>query len=276
MYYAALHTPAGPIWVAWREPDAPAVIGEDHHRDTDFLDFVATLRIDPPQPTAAVPQALARRLRRAARGDRDDRGPVDLFYLTPFRRRVLEKVREIPRGQVRSYGWVAREIGHPRAMRAVGTTLRNNPLGFLVPCHRVRRADAGTAVVMNATVATHTTADAGVTVATHTTAGTSAPAEAPVAAATPTVLRQRQDNGAASRDRRLQAEGVDLDLLTWLMRRGSSLCGDRNTRTYCLPSCSTWRNPGARPIYFHNAAEARAAGYRPCSRCKPSAMRFSL
>jgi O-6-methylguanine DNA methyltransferase len=61
--------------------------------------------------------------------------------LTPFSQAVLRKTREIPRGEVRPYGWVAREIGHPAAVRAVGTALANNPIPYFIPCHRVVRTD---------------------------------------------------------------------------------------------------------------------------------------
>ncbi|MHB8576597.1 MAG: methylated-DNA--[protein]-cysteine S-methyltransferase, partial [Dehalococcoidia bacterium] len=66
---------------------------------------------------------------------------VDLSWLPPFQRRVLEKTAEIPHGEVRPYGWVAREIGSPGATRAVGTALGHNPIPLLIPCHRVVRSD---------------------------------------------------------------------------------------------------------------------------------------
>src|SRR5450759_5374604 len=65
----------------------------------------------------------------------------DLRGLTSFEQAVLRKTREIPRGEVRPYGWVAREIGRPAAMRAVGTALANNPIPYFIPCHRVVRMD---------------------------------------------------------------------------------------------------------------------------------------
>lgn len=65
----------------------------------------------------------------------------DLSALSPFERAVLEKALEIPAGQVRSYGWIAREIGRPAAVRAVGTALARNPVPLLIPCHRVVRTD---------------------------------------------------------------------------------------------------------------------------------------
>ena len=69
------------------------------------------------------------------------RKTFDLSHLTEFQRAVLEKAREIPRGQVRPYGWIAAEIGHPKAVRAVGSALANNPVPYFIPCHRVVRSD---------------------------------------------------------------------------------------------------------------------------------------
>jgi methylated-DNA-[protein]-cysteine S-methyltransferase len=70
--------------------------------------------------------------------------PVDLSGTTPFQRRVLEVVACIPRGEVRPYGWVAGEAGSPKASRAVGTVMANNPVPLLIPCHRVVRNDGTT------------------------------------------------------------------------------------------------------------------------------------
>ena len=54
---------------------------------------------------------------------------------------VWLKALEIPRGEVRAYGWIAAEIGRPKAVRAVGTALAHNPVPLVVPCHRVVRSD---------------------------------------------------------------------------------------------------------------------------------------
>lgn len=67
--------------------------------------------------------------------------PLDLSALPGFQRRVLEAAAQIPFGAARPYAWVARRIGSPRAVRAVGTALAKNPVPFLVPCHRVVRSD---------------------------------------------------------------------------------------------------------------------------------------
>ena len=57
--------------------------------------------------------------------------------LTPFAVKVYKAVLTIPLGEVRTYKWVAGKAGHPRAARAVGMVLKNNPLPLVIPCHRV-------------------------------------------------------------------------------------------------------------------------------------------
>lgn len=61
--------------------------------------------------------------------------------MTPFEARVYAVVRRIPKGQVRSYQWVARQLGNPNLARAVGNALNRNPDPQRTPCHRVIRAD---------------------------------------------------------------------------------------------------------------------------------------
>ena len=66
---------------------------------------------------------------------------LDLEHATPFQRQVWEATRSIPYGETRSYSWVAKCIGKPAAVRAVGQALGKNPLPIVVPCHRVIAAD---------------------------------------------------------------------------------------------------------------------------------------
>jgi methylated-DNA-[protein]-cysteine S-methyltransferase len=61
--------------------------------------------------------------------------------LTKFELAVLRATLEIPFGETRTYAWVARRIGKPKAVRAVGSALRNNPWPLIIPCHRVIRSD---------------------------------------------------------------------------------------------------------------------------------------
>jgi O-6-methylguanine DNA methyltransferase len=65
----------------------------------------------------------------------------DLRGLSEFEQAVLRKAFEIPRGEVRPYSWIAREIGRPEAVRAAGSALAKNPVPVLIPCHRVVRSD---------------------------------------------------------------------------------------------------------------------------------------
>ncbi|MBT3350843.1 MAG: methylated-DNA--[protein]-cysteine S-methyltransferase [Nitrospinaceae bacterium] len=58
---------------------------------------------------------------------------VDLSGLTSFSRDVLRAAEKIPYGETRSYGWVAKESGHPKASRAVGGALHRNPVPLLIP-----------------------------------------------------------------------------------------------------------------------------------------------
>lgn len=60
---------------------------------------------------------------------------------TPFQRAVWELLTEIPFGGTRSYAWLAAQLGHPRAVRAVAAANRANALSIFIPCHRVVGSD---------------------------------------------------------------------------------------------------------------------------------------
>ncbi len=60
---------------------------------------------------------------------------------TEFQKKVWLTLLKIPYGEVRSYKWMAEEIGSPRAARAVGNALNKNPLPVILPCHRIIAAD---------------------------------------------------------------------------------------------------------------------------------------
>jgi O-6-methylguanine DNA methyltransferase len=66
-------------------------------------------------------------------------GSLDLRGVTAFHLQVFEVVRRIPFGTTCTYGQVARELGRPLAVRAVGGALARNPFPIVVPCHRVLR-----------------------------------------------------------------------------------------------------------------------------------------
>ncbi len=56
---------------------------------------------------------------------------------TPFQIKVWESLLKIPEGRVSTYGDIASKIGNPNSFRAVGTAIGNNPVAYLIPCHRV-------------------------------------------------------------------------------------------------------------------------------------------
>lgn len=139
-----MRTPAGPGLVAWTArgvialesfvtggPPGPA-------GRIRFLETVTALAGEP-AAAAPLPDSLRARIRIALAGD-TSAAPVDLSVFQPLRRQVYRAVMAIPRASVASYADVARDIGKPRAWRAVGSALRRCPVDFLIPCHRVVHA----------------------------------------------------------------------------------------------------------------------------------------
>ncbi len=134
--YAIFDTVLGAVYVAWNRFGVSAAM-----RSKSPAEFEEWFRNDVGRPLVRVepPADLGEKIQDQLDGKRRMR--FDLRGLTPFTQAVLRKTQEIPRGQVRPYGWIAREIGHPAAVRAVGTALANNPIPYFIPCHRVIRTD---------------------------------------------------------------------------------------------------------------------------------------
>lgn len=65
------------------------------------------------------------------------------MFGAPFQIKVWEALLDVPSGHVTTYSDIARAIGHPRAVRAVGTAVGRNPVSFLIPCHRALRKAGG-------------------------------------------------------------------------------------------------------------------------------------
>jgi methylated-DNA-[protein]-cysteine S-methyltransferase len=68
---------------------------------------------------------------------------LDLTWMTPFRRLVMEECAKIPRGKTSTYAELARRAGNAKAFRAVGATMATNPVPIVVPCHRVLGSGGG-------------------------------------------------------------------------------------------------------------------------------------
>jgi len=70
------------------------------------------------------------------------KGPFDMRG-TPFQVDVWKAIYSIPHGKLTSYGGIAKQIGRPKAVRAVGNAVGDNPMGLIVPCHRVVWGNGG-------------------------------------------------------------------------------------------------------------------------------------
>ena len=91
----------------------------------------------------SVPDEYREAIERALRGEPTTLPPIDISRLSEFEQQVLRSIAKIPRGEARSYEWVARVVGRPKAVRAVGNVMASNPVPLLLPCHRVVPASGG-------------------------------------------------------------------------------------------------------------------------------------
>lgn len=90
------------------------------------------------------PTALSPLADQAFPRDGSNREPAQLFLIgAPFQIKVWEALMQIPTGYVTTYSDIARVIGHPKAVRAVGTAVGRNPISWLIPCHRAMRKSGG-------------------------------------------------------------------------------------------------------------------------------------
>lgn len=134
--YDVYESPVGEVVVTFN----PEGVSSVDLADPRFADRFATrfgrvlLRAEPPRDWGRyIPEAID--------AGRPGRVPVDLRSVTPFRQTVLRTTATIPKGEVRAYSWLAAEVERPRAVRAVGSAVANNPIPLIIPCHRVVRAD---------------------------------------------------------------------------------------------------------------------------------------
>ena len=136
--YFALDSPLGRLLVAYNDFGISAV-----GRGSNTQQFEQQFRARYARPIRATtpPDDLGQLILDRLSGAPDVPLRFDLRGLSEFERAVLEKALEIPRGEVRPYNWIAREIARPGAVRAVGSALNHNPLPLLISCHRVVHSD---------------------------------------------------------------------------------------------------------------------------------------
>lgn len=141
LYIGKLHnSPLGGLWVAVTDDGLAAV--EWERGEMDFGVYL-TRRFKRPvqfEPGQVVP--ALRQLDEYLRGARKTFTlSIDWALLRPFQRAALKITYAIPYGQTRTYGDIARELGNPRAARAVGRAQATNPMPLVIPCHRVIGSD---------------------------------------------------------------------------------------------------------------------------------------
>jgi methylated-DNA-[protein]-cysteine S-methyltransferase len=145
---AAVEAPWGPIRLA---ADEDAVLALDVLSTPDSFGAGCLQRLGEwPQPAADAPAAVRRRLGQAVEAVRamlqGDPAPVTslpiaLHAATDWDRLVLGAVRQLAWGETIGYGALAERIGRRGAARAAGGAVGRNPIGLLIPCHRVIAGD---------------------------------------------------------------------------------------------------------------------------------------
>lgn len=99
---------------------------------SDHAGWLAGAEQDPETLSGAIAQ-----LKAYAAGDLTDFDLTLCMAGTPFQSAVWSALRQIPYGQTVTYGYLAAEVGRPGSARAVGAAVGSNPIGIIVPCHRV-------------------------------------------------------------------------------------------------------------------------------------------
>mgnify|MGYP003590046824 FL=1 len=137
-------TPFGTAAILWAGDPAHPVVRRILLPQTQAAAAQAIRRIDPQATAASCAEidALARAIAAMLSGEsvRFSLALLALGTCPPFQQAVLRATARIPRGQVRTYGQIAAQLGKPGAARAVGNALAANPFPLAIPCHRVVRA----------------------------------------------------------------------------------------------------------------------------------------
>ncbi len=121
------------VWVAFSDRMIRMITA----RSEDDLRAEYSRRFGRTLERATIPEPLPRQVLSAIHGEGVPKPAVDIGDGSELERKVLEAMSRIPRGEVRSYSWLAQQVGKPRAVRAVANVVARNIVPFVVPCHRV-------------------------------------------------------------------------------------------------------------------------------------------
>lgn len=221
--FAVVHAGDESVWVAFSDEGVRMItLGSEErfrklHGERFGRDLVA----------GTLSASAERQIAAALAGEPTKTPAIDLSTLTPFERETLRILATIPRGEVRTYAWLARQAGRPKAVRAVGTIMARNPLPLLLPCHRVVPSSGG---IGNYAL------------------------------------------GVETKRSLLGREGVSVEELENLERKGVRFIGSKTTHIFCFPTCKDARRiREENRVPFRGESEAEQKGFRPCLRCKPAA-----
>lgn len=105
---------------------------------------LSRLAIDFPNATRVEDVTVTQPIAEAVFGGLHPEGSLSVLVKgTNFQVKVWEALLNIPDGHTTTYGSIADAIGRPKAVRAIGSAVGRNPIGYLIPCHRVLRSDGG-------------------------------------------------------------------------------------------------------------------------------------
>lgn len=130
-FYTTMHSPVGKLKLVATDEALAAILWENDDPRRVRLNVLAEDRNHPMLVKAE------RQLNEYFAGKRNSFDLKLDFAGTIFQRKVWAALLTIPFGETRSYGQVARQIGHPGAVRAVGAANGRNPISIIAPCHRV-------------------------------------------------------------------------------------------------------------------------------------------
>jgi methylated-DNA-[protein]-cysteine S-methyltransferase len=139
---ARIPTPVGDMLIATDEQERLRVLDWDEHIPRMQRLLLRYYGGDAVLTEGGAAPFIVERLQAYVAGDIPAIGDIPAESAgTPFQREVWKALREIPAGETWSYGRLAAHIGRPAAVRAVGLANGANPIGVVVPCHRVIGAD---------------------------------------------------------------------------------------------------------------------------------------
>jgi O-6-methylguanine DNA methyltransferase len=140
-YYSKVETEAGWFWVGCSSTGITMISPVSGSSSGFEQVYGKRFGVKPQQ--GKIPEQYVHALKEAAAGREPQPVAFDLTGLTEFQLKVLKVLCKVPRGKVRTYGQLASQAGHPKAVRAVGSVMASNPIPILIPCHRVVPSSGG-------------------------------------------------------------------------------------------------------------------------------------